>query len=267
MANSTFNDGTWNDGDSGTAAVAGVLISDLIRSAFRLISRLGAGFTYAPSEGVDALFILNAMLDSWSLDSLISGYARLTQSFTLGQTQPTDGYTIGTGGDFDAGRPVKLLDAKYIVMTNASQPLHLPLDILNSDQFEAIHLPDTTSTIPTRLFYNPTYPLGTIKLWPEPTVTSDKLLLSWWQTITGNITDQNAIFSVPPGYLDAVRYNLAIRLALEMDKPVKPGVPQLAVESLARIQNANAETPQMTCNPGVMPYGSGLWGFNILTGE
>lgn len=249
---------------TGTPSVSGVLISDLLRSSFRCIGSLRVGFGYSPSELIDGLFVLNAMLDSWATDEL-DAYCTLTQSYTFGAAQ--ESYTIGPGGDFDATRPVKVIDAKYVLMTNPVQPLHLPLDVLNSEQYEAIDLPLIASPIPQRLYYNPTYPLGTLRLWPLVVNTSDKLLISSWQPIAGDISDETARFSVPPGYLDAVRYNLAVRLSLEWDKPLKDGVMMLATESLAKVQRLNAKTPQMDVNPGVMPSRSGWGYFNRYTGD
>jgi hypothetical protein len=92
-------------------------------------------------------------------------------------------------------------------------------------------------------------------------------LVSAWQPIAGTITDDKAIFSVPPGYLDAVRYNLAVRLSLEWGLPLKDGVAALASETLAAVQRLNAPTPQMDCNPGVLPMRSGRSGWSRLTGD
>ncbi len=256
--------GPGTDGPTGS----GVLLKDLLRSSFRCIGSLGVGFGYSPSELTDGLFVLNAMLDSWATDEL-NAYCNLTRSFTFGVAQ--DIYTIGPGGDFDTGdtgRPVKLIDpAVYLVMTNPVQPLHEPLQLINVTQFEEIVLPLTASTIPQRLYYNPSYPLGQLKLWPVVVNTSDKLQLTSWQPIAGNLTDQDAVFAVPPGYLDAVRYQLAIRLAMEWQKPLKDGVMMLATEALAKIQRLNAPTPQMDVNAGVMPARSGYGYFNRYDGE
>ncbi len=260
-----FGGGSFGGPGGDAATGSGVLIKDLLRSSFRCIAQLRPGFGYGPSELIDALFILNAMLDSWSIDEL-NAFCSLTQEFTFGAAQ--DSYSIGPGGDFDTLRPVTILDpAVYIVLTNPVQPLHIPLTVFNTQQFEEIALPLTASTIPQRLYYNPTYPLGTLKLWPVVVNTSDKLLLSTWQPIAGGITDQDAIFAVPPGYLDAVRYHLAIRLAMEWDKPLKEGVVKLADEALAKVQRLNAPTPQMDVNAGVMPARTGWGYFNRYTGD
>jgi hypothetical protein len=247
------------------------IVKDILRSSFRCVGSLRVGFGYSPSELTDGLFVLNSMLDSFATDELISGFFTLTQSFTLGTAKQA--YTIGpSGADFTAGRPIKVTNAKYIVMTNASQPLHLPLEVINSPQFEAIHLPLTASTIPKRLYYNPTYAsgatFGTLTLWPVPTVTSDKLLISAWQPIAGTISDENATLAVPPGYLEMIRYQLAVRLSMEWGLPLKEGVLELANEALAKVERANAPTPQMDCNPAVPMGGTGRGrGWSRLTGD
>jgi len=153
------------------------------------------------------------------------------------------------------------------VMTNPTQPLYEPLDFINDQQFLGIHLPLTASTIPQRLYYNPTYPLGSATLWPVPQNSADQVAICAAQPIGGGIVDENAIFSVPPGYLDAVRYQLAVRLSMEWDKPLKQGVAALATESFAVIQRLNAPTPQMDCNPAVLPARSGRSGWSRLTGD
>jgi hypothetical protein len=261
-----FNTALFNQplAGGGTIAGAGVLVSDLLRSSFRCIGQLLPGFGYSDSELTDALFILNAMLDSWAVDEL-NAYCTLTQSFALvaGQAQ----YTVGPQGNWDASRPVKVTKAMLVVMTNPASPLHLELQVINSDQFQSIPLPGTGSTIPQRLYYATSYPYATANLWPVPQSSADLVWLSSWQPIAGAILDGATTFSVPPGYLDAVRYHLAIRLAMEWDKPLKEGVVMLATEALAKIQRLNAQTPQMDCNPGIMPIRSGRSGFNYRTGD
>ena len=263
----TFGGGTFG-GPGGSGAdntlAAGVSIRDLLRSSFRCISSLRVGFGYSPSELTDGLFVLNSMLDSWAADDL-NAPCTLTGLYPLGTPQQT--YTIGPGGDFDGPRPTRIIDAKYVVMTNSASPLYLPLKVINDNEFLAIHLPMTASTIPQRLYYNSTYPFGSVTFWPVPTNGSDQVAICAAQPIGGGITDEQAIFAVPPGYLEAVRYQLAIRLAMEWDKPLKDGVVALGTEALAKIQRLNAPTPQMTCNPGVLPIGGGRGGWSRLTGD
>lgn len=243
----------------------GPTVDDLLRSSFRCINQLRPGFGHSPSERVDALFVLNAMLEQWGLDDL-NCYCTLISSFPLtGLTQ----YTVGPSGNFNMARPVKVDKATLVVLTNAAQPLRLNLKLLNAEQFQSIHLQRIASQIPQWAFYNPAYVggLATLNLWPLDQGNAN-VELSTQQALSGGFTDGSTIFSAPPGYLDAVRYNLAVRLAMEWNQPLKEGVVKLADESLAMVQRRNDVTPQMTCNPGVLPSsGSHGGGFNWFTGE
>lgn len=238
-------------------------IQDLLRSSFRMINQLRPGYIYSPSELIDGLFVLNAMLDSWASDD-INGFCTLIQSFTL---IPNKGsYTIGPSGDFNGARPTNIDKATLVVLTNQTQPLRLDLDILNAQQWQRINLQLTASTLTQQIFYNPTLTLGTCNFWPVPT-EADKVELSSQQMLGGGFANSTDSFVAPPGYLDAVRYNLAVRLAMEWNQPLKPGVEALASEALAKIQRLNAPTPQMDCNPGVLPMWGNRSGWSRLTGD
>jgi hypothetical protein len=240
----------------------GPTIDDLLRSSFRCINQLRPGFIHNASERIDALFILNAMLEGWGTDDL-NCYCELIQSFPLSsKTQ----YTIGPGGDFNAARPVKVNKATLVVLTNAAQPLRVDLTILDAEQRQSISLQAVSSSIPRRLYYATSFPLATILLWPLDTGTAN-LELSSSQALSGGFTDGTSIFSAPPGYLDAVRYNLAVRLSMEFNQPLKPEVQALADETLAKIQRLNDVTPQMSCDSGILSIGSNRSAFDYRTGE
>ncbi len=238
-------------------------IQDLLRSSFRMINQLRPGYIYSPSELIDGLFVLNAMLDSWASDD-INGFCTLIQSFTLVPGRGT--YTIGPSGDFNGARPTSIDKATLVVLTNPASPLRLDIDILNAQQWQRIGLQLTPSTLTRQLFYNPTLTLGTCNFWPVPT-EADQVELSSQQMLGGGFANSTDSFVAPPGYLDAVRYNLAVRLAMEWNQPLKPGVEALASEALAKIQRLNAPTPQMDVNEGVMPISAGRTIFNYRTGD
>lgn len=240
-----------------------IVINDLLRSSFRCIGQLRPGFGHSPSELADGLFVLNAMLDSWATDDL-NAVSELIQPFEV--VAGTAVYTVGPTGTWAGSRPNRLDKATFVVLTNPVQPLRLPLKLIDSDQFQSIHLQTTASTIPQKLFYNPTFPLATATLWPVPSQSARVELTSSF-VLSGGFALGTEEFIAPPGYLDAIRYQLAVRLAMEWDKPLKDGVMMLATEALAKIQRLNAPTPQMTCNTGVMPIGSGRGGWSRLTGD
>ncbi len=72
--------------------------------------------------------------------------------------------------------------------------------------------------------------------------------------------------SLPSGYSDAIAYNLAVRLAIEWDKPLRPEIAQLAIETKAAVELHNAPSPLMECDGAVLGS-SATTNFNRLTGE
>lgn len=243
-----------------------VIITDLIRSSFRCIGNLQYGQTHSPTELIDALFILNAMLDSWAADD-INAFCTLIQTFTIvsGQYQ----YTVGPGGQWAGVRPTRVTKATLNILTNPASPLNQDLFLIDADQYQNISLQQTGSTYPTRLWYNPTYAsgvdLGMVSLWPVP-CEADTVQLSSMQQIGAGFTAGSNAFDAPPGYLDAVRYQLAVALAMEWGMELKAGVLVLATEALAKIQRLNAPSPQMDCDLGMISVQRGRNGWNYLVG-
>lgn len=171
---------------------------------------------YAPGEALSAadsaqgLTCLNDMVDSWSNESLIT-YAKAEQSVVL--TPGKYQYTIGTTGspDINATRPLRILDGYgtcYILDTNANR---YPVTVMQQDQWNLIgNIAQVNSNIPSRLFYDPQFPLGVINLFPVPNIGWTLYFDSWLQ-LTEFATLTTAV-SLPPGYLRALKRNLAVEL-------------------------------------------------------
>ena len=208
------------------------------------------------------------MLDSWAADDL-NAFCTLIQTFTFIPGQGV--YSLGPGGNFNGSRPTDITLATLVVLSNPALPLTINIDLIDEEEYQLISLQQTPSTYARKLFYNPTYVAGTgqgtCSFWPVPT-EADNVQLSSAQMLSAGFTSGANVFDAPPGYQDAVRYHLAIRLAMEWNRELKAGVAELAAEALAKVQRRNAPTPQMYCNPGMTaPRSDGRGGFNWLTGD
>jgi hypothetical protein len=187
----------------------------------------------------EALILLNTMISSWYAESLTVPYSTI-DALTL--VVGTGSYTIGTGGTFNTAIPIRIIDA-YI---KDSLSVDHFVDIsMNRWEYDAIA--DKTSTgRPTRLYYDPQFPLGRIyfDLVPEDAETlyliSEKHLASF-TTILDEIT------SLPEFYKEALVYNLAVRISAEEDTVVSPAVVNIANISKNTLENLNAIDKQYRC--------------------
>jgi hypothetical protein len=146
----------------------------------------------------------------------------------------------------------------------ASPPVEIPRSLLTDDMYQNISIKNLTSGLFTSVYYNETFPLGTIKLWPIPTQAINRLVLYSQQAIRG-FADLTTQYDFPPGYEDAFEYNLALRLASPYSRDVPGGVAQLAQTSLKMLKRAN--TPMSDLVVDSMFAENHRQGYNLITGE
>ena len=229
-------------------------VGDQINGALRLIGQLEEGETPSAETSADALVAFNQMIDSWNTERL-TVYATQDQTFTWPAN--TTSRTLGATGDFVGERPIQVLDSTYFKVNNISYGLYQ----INEDQYNAIALKSVTSTYPQVMWVNMEYPNLTMKVYPVPTAALEMHIISV-VTLTQATSLATAI-SLPPGYLRAFRFNLAMELAAEFGVEPPPRVQRIAAQSKMNIKRIN--------NPGdlmSMPYPlvSNRSRFNIFTG-
>ena len=225
----------------------------------RLLGVLAAGEQAQADEAQDALATLNDMIDAWKLERLMV-YAILPQRFNLVASQKT--YTMGPGGDFNTERPVRVDQVNLIYTADEPLPLTLPIDVLNLDQYQAIVVPDVTSTIPLKVYIGDNYPLRSVSFYPVPQIGYPVEIFAW--KLIDGFPDINQTIDLPPGYARALRFNLALELADEYGKTPGAATVAKAAESKAGIKSANIEPLCLQCDPALVSK-SGL--FNWRTGE
>src|SRR5665811_852162 len=105
-------------------------------------------------------------------------------------------------------------------------------------------------------------PYNNLSFWPIPTAPIKVRLYCW--RANQKFIDLPTIVSVPPGYIKAMRYCLAVDLAPEWGLPVQDSVAAQAVLSRAKIKSFN--TPAYTLRVSG-EYGSrnGYWDYRSDT--
>ena len=233
--------------------------ADLIDTSLRAIGWLGPGRGGSVTDRNTALVVLNAMLDSWGIDRR-AVYAVRDDKYAL--TAGKRSYTIGSASaDINASRPVRI-EAANLVFTDVTPNVRRPITIINYEEWARIRTEPIADSVPLKLYYDAAFVgstagLATIYLWPGPSSTWSLELLTWQQFT--QVSSLTATVLVPPGYLDAIRYNLAVRLGEEWRKPASPMVLDLAQKSrdLVDTLNASIAIPSGQMPAGALPQGDG----------
>jgi hypothetical protein len=202
---------------------------DLIAASMRAAGLLALGEPVDGDSSSAALVILGQMLEGWSAQQLaVFTLNRSTFPFIAG----TSAYTVGTGGMFNVARPAEIEYVTIISNSNPAQPLELPPLQMYTDAEWA--------GVPVKAVTNPDggFPFRTLTYWPVPSDSSVQTVIGGWAALT-QFTNLTSDVTFPPGYIDAIKYNFAVRLAAEWQGQVTPGVADLARTSLATIKAMN----------------------------
>ncbi|MCU1301964.1 MAG: hypothetical protein JWQ87_2248 [Candidatus Sulfotelmatobacter sp.] len=214
---------------------------DLIKGAMRNLNIYATGEEPSADEAQDALVILNQMIDTWNGEGLMI-FTTVITDFPL--TSSKQIYTLGTGGDFNIARPAEIDRASIVILSNPQQPLEYPIPVYSTQDWqEKVPIKNVPGNLPLLIYDDGGFPLRTLTFWP---VASDSTLfrLYSWQQLT-QFNDLQQVASYPPGYMEALRYNLAIRLAPEFQKSVPPETAVLAMNAMAKIKTSNADDTQL----------------------
>lgn len=210
---------------------------DIIKSALRLINVLAASESPSLDESNDALGAFNNMLDSWNADRLAI-FTTASTDFALSAGKQA--YTLGSGADFDMTRPARIDSMSAILLANPSNPIEEPIRILTVDEWQTQYPVKTVNgSFPLVCYDDGGFPNRMLSFWPIPTDSINKVRIYSWQPLT-LAAALNTTVTFPPGYAEAFRYNLALRLAPEYGSPISPLVQQIAAESLAKVKTMNA---------------------------
>lgn len=235
---------------------------DLIKDALMEIGVYSQGETPSAEDAAFGLSKLNRLFDSWNAKKLNIYNVDFT-SYTL--TPSLQPHTIGPTGTFTvAQRPVRIENAS-IILTTSSPSVRCPLNIRNDDWWANLRVRDILTTLPTDLYYSPSWPNGSLFLWPIPTAAYGIELETW--TLLGQIANLTTSISLPPGYQDAVTYTLALTLCPAFAKQPDAVLVGAWQKAMQIIQSVNSAVPRMTTRDFGMPMaGPERPFFNYLTG-
>ena len=205
---------------------------DLITDAAREVAILGTRETLGSAAAAEGLRRLNRMLESWRNERLMC-YQLVEENFAL--TANKRNYTIGpTGADLTTARPLEILRPCFVRESNTDYPL---TPISKDGYGRVVSKSTVTSNYPEWLYYESSFPNGEIFLYPVPSAANTLFInsLKEIQSFT-SLTTQVAL---PPGYEEAIVYNLGIRQAAKKGFAINPETKQFADQAIARIKVTN----------------------------
>lgn len=214
-------------------SATGTTARECIVDAFTAIQVYSPGEPLQGSDLGRGFETLNDMLESWSNESLTT-YALILQGLTMipGQYK----YTIGVGAELDMTRPIRIPEGFGTAFVLDNTGNRYPLEIIQEDRWNQIgNIAQVNANIPLYLWYNPQYPWGIIHLYPIPTVSFQVFFNSYLQF--ERFDDINVNVFLPPGYVLAIKRNLALELA-----PYYPtAVVSQRLDESARIAKGNVK--------------------------
>ena len=216
----------------------------IIIDAYGILNVYMPGETPQDNQAQQALRFLNRMVGGWSQQAqLIPVIAREVFDLTADKGGPSNPYTIGSGGNLNTAKPAnqKSITNAAVLLTAPDDDVEVPLALLTDDGYAAIAIKELSNSVPTALYYRPTYTtsdLGTINLWPVPDTATNDLVLYIQKALT-RFADLSTSYYFPEGVDEALVYNLALRLNGPVGGRMTATDQQLAVSRFEAMMRAN----------------------------
>lgn len=237
----------------------GSVNAEVLEPALRELGVLAEGEAATAAQSADALAALNALLDQWELE-------RLTV-YTITRTPealvPSDGeYTVGAGGDIPIARPPSI-DRVNLVDTAADPDRETPLYKFTDNEWQLAQKGETAEH-PSGWHYEPTYPLGTLRLLSIPT-GSDLSIAVYALTAVPQFASAATAVSLPPGYKRMLVKNLAVELGPQFGRQVPRELVAQAADAKGAVKRSNVRPVRLQFGADV-PGVSGGGGYDISAG-
>lgn len=205
-------------------------VRDVLVNAVNIIRAYGAGEDPTNEDLQLAFKAFNSMRANMSTMSLIHPSVTLT-GFTWPANQSVQ--TIGPAGQLIANKPITILSA-----FTREGDVDLPVEICTFNDYNS-QINKSTSGDVVSIAYNPKFSssLGEIHISYVPTKNTN-IFLSY-RAIIAQYASINDLYNDPPGYEEAMTYNLVLRLAPMFGASLSAITVDIARESLANIKRQN----------------------------
>ena len=209
-----------------------ITVLDVITMAMQLIGSLQTGEVPSADDAQVGMNSLNAMLDGWNTERL-NLYTISVYSGNLGNNQQS--YAIGpSAADFNTLSPVLIQTASVIIPTTTVRE---PMKLLSSEQWAGLTEKGLTGFMPDKLYCDYMFPIANLNVHPIPNHTIALELYLW--SILAQFVNLTDAVNFRPGYLEALQYNLALKLAPIFGYQLDQQTALLASTYKSRMQQLN----------------------------
>jgi len=227
-------------------------VRDLIHEAFRKIGVIAVQEVASAAMASSALTAMNSYIDFLKTDGFLV-YENEILPVTLIPGQQT--YTIGLTGDFNVARPNAIAFAKLAIGDT-----EYDVEVINQAQWAQIDSKALASNIPCKIYYNESYPLGQINIWPVPSIAYELRL--YVPKPVDRFTSLETVISLPPGYERLLTLGTASEIAPTYGSELSPKQEDDLRKTKAGISRMNAKPQVMTCDPTGAGAACGYYDFN-----
>ena len=210
---------------------------DIINLALKTANVVGVGQSSLPEDINDCFNMLNMMIAQWQRRRYMIYNLQTISITATGATS----YTIGTGQQFNIARPAKI-EAAFIRMQGGSTlPVDYPLQVLRAkEDYDRISI-KTLNAFPQYVFYDSSFPVGNVFVWPVPNNQYQIFLTVMTQLQAFQNLSETIV--MPNEYLDALQWNLADRILTIYGLPENPKITRYAEVSMRAIMEVNSQIP------------------------
>ena len=189
--------------------------ADIIASAFAKIEVT----TYTSAQETEALVNLNNLISGLGAEGLAECVTVESQSLVAADSE----YTIGSGGQWDTVRPIRILSCYLRDANSYDWPVKI---IASKDHFNLMN--KSFSARPTELYYLPEYSLGKVIFNTSP----DYAYTAYLESVK-NFTEfasTTTTVDLPNEYKEFLVYQLSLSLGEDWGRTIKPTVMKRAEE-------------------------------------
>jgi hypothetical protein len=234
---------------------------DLLASVLRTSGVTGVGQTPLAEDITTAFEYLVEMIGIWQRERFLAW--RLTE-----QIIPSTGaqsYAMPDRPPRLDSAYARLLTGQQVATVYNAGPVDFPLYLIDSmDEYNEISLKQL-STFPAAVWYSPDYPTSSLWFWPIPPAGQFDLHV-FYRAGLPTYTALTDPLGLPPEYVAAARYELAVKLQMEYGLPARPDHVATLMGIKAGIRAANAHVAQLKVPGPLVPGMGGTGGISGAVG-